>query len=596
MNTALTLIEHASTSFPDQSSTVYIMAKICASCLEAGVPIDLTQSSLRVVNSGLIADGRNYAVADSDINALAVNVYAQGSDPVSREVFNTVFGVSPVSKLLISWQEQGGNPDTYAFVKILEAEGIHGPALLGKVRDFIHQTLPNIADPFDEYLKGMLKSNVDRNIIVYNALVVLSNVIKLAPGNRLGDVFPRHMDGQTYFTGLALGNAGNPPVMPPTISTPPSTGGDITTILNRFNQEQADLTYWQFGSPVDMDFTKDVAETSHLTSQLLDQGGVGALFDAHVASQSVSPNGEFQPVAWTPYRLGVCLNTAFNTTMVSDAKPRRHMDLDTQSPRLKAWQKINMDLTSGKPALPFDFHQPGKPGTVNGPALIEYANFTRALLYCPAHELSQLHKQSLQNVADRARQVSQTVSKDPTLGKAVVPMGADLSKLNKANGLSVTSYLWRVAPRSRHHIWTAPTALALQGEMGLVLTFAKESVLVDRVLEHEKEATRQEQTRKIQAIINRRKEKDRQAGLAAQAKLNKVLNFFTLGWYGSTEQKLVVADVAKDSVPVSSESQSEAIARIRQRRRDKDKAVAEAVRPAILLSPKLSKMWWHLLL
>ena len=473
MDMALALIHYASPNFMDQQTYARIIAYVVASAYESGLSLEQTKNILMALNADYLTDERNYALPPEDVQEMVVIGYAQGSDPLNRELFHTTFHLSPWSKLALNWQNVGGgHKQTYSFLKALEQEGVHGSHLLREMVDHVHEQSSDGHVTFDRLLKKLMKTSMDPYDVFFTLAVILGDqaVVSGATAS-LGTIYD-----QTFYTAKAVALTTESQNVPSVIHIPIANpmGSNVTLVDHQQTQNRL---YRTLGAPVDGDFASSVGLTSYLADQLLAKGNASAVFDLFAASRVSDLSGKTSSLPLTLFDTGVCMLMTLNTTaVVAQHPPQTLKDLDTSSPMFRTWQNVSQDLSaidSQSPAFPFNIFK--SPGIVNGNPFIEAINFARSVILTPAQRLSQAHLRLAEKLRKRAYYAQKSALNSSPFRRRLAPVVADTAKLMKANGMTITSYLWRQVPSLRDRFWRAEEVEALQGELGLILTHSRGS-------------------------------------------------------------------------------------------------------------------------
>jgi hypothetical protein len=470
------------------------------------------------------------------VQELVMLGYSQGSDPLSRELFNTTFHLSPWSKLALNWQNVGGGHlQTYAYLKALEQEGVHGPQLLRGLVDHVHERADGGHHAFDRMLKHMMQTGMDPYDMFFMLAVRLGNQAAVSEAVQENEN-PFNAGSQTFFTARAVG-LGEQPQEVPSVKIIQVTNTTPGNVVLKDHQRAQNWLYRDLGAPVDGDFAGSVGLTSYLADQLLAQGNASAVFDLFAASRVSDLDGRSAPLPLTAFDLGVCTLLTLNTTaVVAQHPPQTLASLDTSSPVFRTWQNVSQDLTSTAtqfPTFPFTFFE--SPGVVKGNPFVEAINFTRAVLLTPSQRLSRAHKKMVERLRERTYHFQRAALGSSPFRRRLAPVVADVAKLMKANGLVVTSYLWRQVPSLRDRFWRAEEVEALQGELGLILSHSRGSNTAQQgqaLSVQVAQTLKQEWHRAASARADMRNRLRQEQQLEMEALDRISLSGYVMGWFG----------------------------------------------------------------
>jgi hypothetical protein len=432
-NVAIALINNATSTFPDQKNWVKIISVLTSFAYEIGITLEDTIKYLHVVNNNFIMHNRNYALQPENINDLVIFGYSKGRDPLNTQIFNVTFPIHPASKVYIQWQKHTNNPNIFGYIKHFEQNNIYGPQLLNLFRNYVYENFSHLTIVLDEYLKHMLKTSLDRNLIFLNSIRLLATVVS--------------MDDPPFYVTEGIRAALTSPTIEPNVISKIDTNNmlDIDPKMQRaaeYQKKSQDNLFRILGAPLNSDMIKNLAVNNSIIYDYMNKfGGVGALFDLFIAQKALTHEGKILPYKPEKIDIVIALNTAISTSLIVDSNlsPKADFNDYITSPNFNVFQRVGKYLSQDNP-FPVNFHIPEKPGTIQGDQMIRAVNISNSL---NTNEPSKAANTVLKNLQARAENTLNLLKNNPVVAADVQTASLETSNVCKVSGLTFASSEWR---------------------------------------------------------------------------------------------------------------------------------------------------------
>lgn len=468
-------VTHATTNELDRPTWESIASRATNMAATMGAPLDLTLQNMAWANASQPATCQ---MDENRLKALVVRSYAVGADPLSTEYFRLPFRLLSSAPTVLAWQKASGVTDLLANIVLLERNGVHGPALLMRFRDWLVQRLPAMVNVYDRYLHFALKkSMLDRNLMLLDSIRWLNafgaQVLQSQHPLALPGVLPQVLSAPSP---LAVPSAGADLMEHAPVTTSPAD------FLAAYRQEMQT----QFGSPFSVALVQQANEVAFATQQFLDQTNTSGLFDLCALSLMARTRARGGlDVDVTPTLWGSLLAQANTLQLLCERMPRVQGQGSAFSEgRGVDWQGLTkiVQNAAGLVSAPFRFNSHGAEerwGQCQADPLVRATNYAHAALTVPWRNLTDQAKEEINVGLQRLHELKGTLSQ-PAVASSVARMAEtvseDVALLLRMNGAEATAQLW--TPRQKwSRILAYPQCIA--AENTVVLEHTDSSVLGD---------------------------------------------------------------------------------------------------------------------